>query len=65
LAFRGSTLKDDLDEIAMCGRRRKPSSWSIAAIFAAAAVLGYLLFFTPRTGPLSGTHMNPASSRAK
>jgi hypothetical protein len=60
-----SSLKDDLNEIAMGSRRKKPSIWAIAGIFAAAIVLGYLLLFTPPDDVLSQTQPNSASSRAK
>jgi hypothetical protein len=58
-------MKDDLNEVAMCGRKPKPSIWAIAGIFAAAIVLGYLLLYTPPLGVLSETQPNSASSSAK
>src|SRR6202000_275269 len=58
-------MRDDLNEIAMGGRRKKPSIWAIAGIFAAAIVLGYLLLFTPPDDVLSQTQPNSAFSRAK
>jgi hypothetical protein len=43
-------LKDDPNEIAMSGRRPRPSVRAIAGIFTAVIILSYLLLFTPRDG---------------
>jgi hypothetical protein len=59
-------VKDDLNEVAICGRRPKPSIWAIAGIFAAAIVLGCLLLYTPRYAVLlSETQTSSAPSSAK
>jgi hypothetical protein len=55
------SLKDDLTEVAMSGRRPKPSISAIAGIFTVAIVLVYLLLFTPRDGGLPETQVNSAS----
>jgi hypothetical protein len=57
-------VKDDHNEVAMCGRKQKPSIWSIAGIFAAAVVLVLLLLWTPSSGILSETRARPPSTSA-
>jgi hypothetical protein len=57
-------MKDDHNEVAMCGQNQKPSMWTIAGIFATAVVLVLLLVWTPGSGTLSETRARPPSTSA-
>jgi hypothetical protein len=57
-------MKDNHNEVAMCGQQQKPSIWSIAGIFATAVVLVALLLWTPRNATLSETRTRPPSTSA-
>ena len=55
-------MKDDPHEVAMSGPKPKASIPTIASVFVAAMVLGFILLVMPQRGFLSETSPHPAQT---